>query len=265
VVAFIFTFQIIGWRVGLWRAICVPIVGVLAGLCMAFLFRREEAVRRAEAHAAAPRLAVTHQPMGRVWLLLGALLASVVFGAWEMPWQPKVAGMAVVALLVAAIAARLYHRDELKAWGGETWGLVKLVVPVLVPMLLIIGGAAAYIDIKDVYHWVGPVPEDAGFWAHMKPILIADVFGALMYFPILSEVAFTKAFLKSGMDVGPALAVLLTGAGLSLPGLFIISRAIGWGKSLAYEGIVVVIVALVCYLFSSEIGEYICECMMLGK
>jgi hypothetical protein len=64
------------------------------------------------------------------------------------------------------------------------------------------------------------------------------------------------------MDVGPALALLLTGAGLSLPGLFIIAKAVGWKKSLVYEGIVVTLTLAFAWLFSSEIGKYICSCMM---
>jgi uncharacterized protein len=266
VVAFIFTFQVIGWRVGLWRSLAVPIVGIGAGLLMSLLFRREERRRHEEhlaAHAAA-RLA----PVGnltRVWVLLALLLGTVVLGAWDMPWAPKLIGMGVLALLIAALARHQYDRDELGAWGAETWGLVRLVIPILLPMVLIIGAVAAYIDIKLVYRLVGPVSEGAGFLAHMRPILLADAFSQLMYFPILSEVAFTKAFLKLGMEVGPALAVLLGGPGLSLPGALLIARSIGWRKAVAYQVITFVLIALVAYAFQSGIGEYICACMMGTK
>ena len=138
---------------------------------------------------------------------------------------------------------------------------VKLVVPVLLPAVLIIGAIAAFIDVKLVYRLVGTVPENAGIWDQLRPIAIAAVSTKLMYFPILTEVAFTKAFLKLGMGVGPALAILLTGPGTSLPGMILIGRSIGWTKAVAYEALVVLATVAYAGLFAGEIGRYICACM----
>ncbi len=261
VVAMIFTIQVIGWRLGVWRAMGVPVIAILTGIGMAIIFRREDL---ANAEAAAQR--ETAQPVategeGRVWVLFGLLLACVVFGSWEMAGTPKLLGMAALAIVVVAFALRRFEREEVREWLGETWGLVKLVVPVLIPAVLVIGALAAFIDLKLVYGLVGPAPEGSGLWLALRPILIADVFGALMYFPILSEVAFTKAFLKLGMDVGPALALLITGPGLSLPGLFITARAVGLKKALIYELIVIVLTAAFVALFASAVGQYLCACM----
>jgi uncharacterized membrane protein YraQ (UPF0718 family) len=261
VVAMIFTMQVIGWRLGIWRAVGVPLVALGVGLLMSLIFRREVTEQYAQA-ANGPQAAGEEPPESRLWLLFSLLLGLVVFGAWEMAWPPKIVVMLVLVALTAAVAVRRFEKWELRDWGAETWALVKLVIPILIPAVLVIGAVAAFIDVKLVYSLVGPAPEGAGFWAHLKPILVADLFGALMYFPILSEVAFTKAFLKLGMDVGPALAVLLTGAGLSLPGLLIIARAVGWRKALAYQGLVILLTTAVSVLFASQFGKYICDCMM---
>lgn len=265
-VAIIFTYQVIGWRIGLWRMVCVPLVALATGLAMSLLYRKEEAARHAE-HTARAAAAVSAAPEDnrRLGPLFAFLLGMVIFGSLETTWLVKGVGMGVLALGTAVILARWFSREEWRAWGQETWGLVKLVIPVLLPAILIIGAIAAYMDIKIVYRLVGPVPDSAGFLGAVRPIALADVFGALMYFPVLSEVPFTKAFLKLHMNIGPALGLLLTGPGLSLPGLFLIARSIGWKKAVTYEAIVITLTTTAAYLFSTHIGRYICECMMNGK
>lgn len=262
VVAILFTVQVIGWQLGVWRALGVPLIALAAGLLMAALFRRES---RDEEEPPAP-VAGEADPadrMGRVWALFALLLLLVAYGAWEMGRPAKLAGMATITAATLALLAARFDRAEIGRWLGETWGLLKLVIPVLLPAVIIIGIVAAYIDVKLVYRLVGPAPEGGGLWAWLKPIVLADLFGALMYFPILSEVAFTKAFLKLGMDIGPALAVLLTGAGLSLPGLVIVGRVIGWRKTLTYQAVVMVLTTALAAFFASEAGRYICACMLM--
>ena len=68
-----------------------------------------------------------------------------------------------------------------------------------------------------------------------------------MYFPILTEVAFTKGLLLHYFALGPALALLLGGPGLSLPGLLLVSRVAGWKKMLAYWVVMVSLITVVAY------------------
>jgi uncharacterized membrane protein YraQ (UPF0718 family) len=259
VVSIVFTIQVIGWRVGIWRAIGVPLIAIVTGLLMGLIFREPDAVGATATAGEVQRPEIE----GRVVGLLGLLLVMVVYGAWEMAWLPKLVGLGIVVAAVVGLALQLYEGWEVREWLGETFGLLKLVIPVLLPAILVIGGLAAYIDVKLVYRWLGAAPPDSGLWGTIRPVLVGDLFGALMYFPILSEVAFTKAFLTLGMDVGPALAILLTGAGLSLPGLMIIARAVGWVKACTYQLLVIALAAGVALVFNSWIGEYICACMMM--
>jgi uncharacterized membrane protein YraQ (UPF0718 family) len=260
VVAMIFTFQVIGFKIGLWRAILVPIMAVLIGLTMAWLYRKEQKANL-PSEAAVVEAGGAHLER-RLWALFGLLTTSVIFGAWTMPWQAKAAGMVAFAGALVAVLMKLFDADERRQWLAESWTLVKLVVPVLLPSVIIIGLIATYIDVKLVYHLVGTPPEGSGFWGVLRPILLGDVFGEVMYFPLLSEVAFTKAFLKLGMTVGPALAILLAGPGTSLPGAIIVGRAIGWKKALVFELLCMLFTAIFCLIFVGEIGQYICACMM---
>ncbi|MBU0607439.1 MAG: permease, partial [Armatimonadetes bacterium] len=273
IVAMVFTFQIIGWRLGVWRAIGVPIIAVIVGLLMTLMFHREARALR-DAQAGAP---VTDGHMeGRLWLLFALLLAMVLFGSWQSdvvfpppgsehppaPWWPLALGLGLLTAALVALMQRSFTTDERQAFFAESWGLVKLVVPILLPAVLVIGAIATFIDVKLVYHLVGQAPEGSGLWGLFRPILFGSAFGELMYFPILTEVAFTKAFLKLGMDVGPALALLIAGPGSSFPGFIIVARAIGWKKAALYEVVVIIVTALYAAVFASKIGSYICSCMM---
>lgn len=261
VVAAIFTFQIIGVKLGIWRLLGVPLIAIAVGYTMTLLFRKEARAMHAAPEAMA---AVAHQEdhHGRLWALFGLLLAAVLFGSFEMPWAYKVPGMLVLTLGFAGLLGRHFEHSERQQLGHETWAMIKLVVPILLPAVIAIGALAAFIDVKLVYHWVGTPADSAGWWGQLRPILLGVGFGELMYFPILTEVAFTKAFLKLGMGVGPALAILITGPGSSLPGAVIIARAIGWKKAFVFEGLAIALTAAYAWLFASKIGEYICACMM---
>ena len=274
VVAAIFTFQVIGWRLGVWRVVGVPLIAIVIGLLMTLIFRREARELKA-AQAATPEL--DDGMSRRLWALFALLLAMVIFGSWQSDrvfpppgseqqaasWLPLFVGLVVLAAAVVVLMVRSFAADERRAFLSESWALVKLVVPVLLPAVLVIGAIATFIDVKLVYHLVGQAPAGSGWWGSLRPILLGSAFGELMYFPILTEVAFTKAFLKLGMDVGPALALLIAGPGSSLPGFIIIARAIGWKKAAVYEVLVIVVTAAYAALFASQIGSYICSCMML--
>jgi uncharacterized membrane protein YraQ (UPF0718 family) len=273
IVALVFTFQVIDWRLGLWRAIGVPVIAVIIGLLMALMFHRETRALR-EAQAALP---TTDERMeGRLWLLFAILLAMVVFGSWQSDtvfpppgserepgaWWPLATGLALMTVALVALLRQSFAADERAAFVSESWGLVKLVVPVLLPAVLIIGAIATLVDVKLVLQLVGQPPEGSGLWGFFRPILLGSAFGELMYFPILTEVAFTKAFLKLQMGMGPALALLIAGPGSSFPGFIIIARAIGWKKAALYEVVVIVVTALYAAVFASEVGTYLCRCMM---
>lgn len=272
VIAMIFTFQVIGTQLGLWRAIGVPLIAIVVGLIMAALFRRDAAATAAATGGVAVH-ADSERRRARLWLLFGLLLATVIYGAWDGLWRTTsegtilgatwwLAGMLPLVGVTALVLVLGFERAEVLELLRETWANIRLVVPVLLPAVLVIGALAAFIDVKLVYRWVGSAPDSAGLWGTIRPILVGTLFGELMYFPILTEVAFTKAFLKLGMGVGPALAVLLTGPGTSLPGAVIVARAIGWKKALAFELVAMTVTAAYAVVFATEIGEYICACMM---
>ncbi len=259
VVSAIFVIQVVGVGAGVWRLVSVPLIAILVGIAMALLFRRQEAIRQ-EQLVAVEALAGAHASW-RAWPLFILLLLLVAYGAWDMDWTPKIVGMLLICLPTAIFFILKFDFEEFKEWMWEVWGLLKLVVPVLVPALLLIAFVSSQVSIVWVDRWLSADPGDT--WGMIRITTLADVFGALMYFPILSEVAFVKAFLLNGMSIGPGMAILLTGAGLSLPGVIILAREIGWKKIIIYQLLIILFTTLSALLFVSEIGQYICACMQL--
>ncbi|MGQ9471696.1 MAG: permease [Candidatus Aminicenantales bacterium] len=65
-------------------------------------------------------------------------------------------------------------------------------------------------------------------------LFLATLIGAVSSFATMTEAPFVDTLLKLGMGKGPALALLLTGPGMSLPSMLAISRVFGLRKAAAY-------------------------------
>jgi len=262
VLSFIMVFKIVGWRMGVWRVGGVFVISLCVGVISSWVYRREEKERaetfgaQAVAMTDGGVMAMDRGEMKRGLAVLVMLMALVVLGSFSIPWQIQVPAMVVLMAIIVLAAVKLTSMDHVREWGSETWSLLKTVMPILIPAVLVIAAVANYIDVKLVYHLVGKNT--------LPGIAFGSVFGGVMYFPILSEIAFTKAFLKLGMATGPALAILLTGPGLSLPGTIVLARVIGWKKAGVYWGIVVVLATLVSIVFTWQMGQYMCPCVTLG-
>jgi hypothetical protein len=275
----VFTYQVIGLRLALWRFFSVPVIAVAVGLIMALLFRREEKARQAEAHNN-PGVALVAPPPGhaaRGGVLFGLLILVLVVGASLAALKPfekgahqylLLAGVILALLALAGLALRWFGREETLEWGRQTYLLVRMIVPIFVVSVIVIAIVVNHIPL----HWIMVTAAERGRFAfghpegnRLLPVFAASVFGTLMYFPMLTEVAFTKALLIKSFAVGPALALLLGGPGLSLPGLLLVCRVAGWKKMVVYWIVMVILVTGVAYFFGSYFGQYLCSCQLQRK
>ena len=252
VLSLIWVIRVIGWRIGIWRAVAVPVLAIVVGLLMSWLFARAEKARAAEELYYGDE---KERAPGPLVALVGLLLGLVTVGGMNNLTVPCRSGAsALLAVGLVLLLRCCFTRAEVREWLTETWRLVKLVLPILIPAVLLIGLIARYVPIKWIYDLVGQNSP--------LSVLGASLFGALMYFPILSEVPFVKTFLRLGMHVGPALAVLLLAPGLSLPGMIIMRKVLGNRRLSAYVGLLVLLVALTSWLFGLYLGDYVCPCML---
>jgi hypothetical protein len=249
VLAIVLTAKVLGWELGLARAIGAVIFAVLAGLIMAFIYRKGDANRTA-GQIYLPDENGKERKLWQNGLYMLTMVLILVFAAFAKPsaddaaiWQAIFAAKwyVTVALLIVlgVMLKRWFVKEELSAWVQSTWGFAKLIVPLLLIGVLVAGfllgrpGHEALIPESIIASLVG----GNSLWAN----LFASVSGALMYFATLTEVPILQGLIGAGMGKGPALALLLAGPALSLPSMLTLTGIMGVKKTLTYCAIVVVL------------------------
>ena len=235
VMAIVYSARLLGWDIGLARAIGAVSFAVIIGLAMAYLFRREEKEKgdgRFETLEGADQGKPWWQELSYFAVLVGILLAASA-KEWII--------LAVLFAVLVIIMWRWFTLEEFKLWMKETWRFFVMIVPWLIGGVFIAGILKALIPEAWITAAVGGNTILGNF--------VASLFGALMYFATLTEVPIVKAFLDMGMGKGPALALLLAGPALSLPSMLALGKIMGWKKTLAYCLLVVIMATITGYIF----------------
>ena len=246
VLAIVLTARVLGWELGLARAVGAVLFSIAIGLAMQAIFRDET-----DATAPVPNagLLEDERPTWRTVLWLVAMIGILVFANWGRPQTDQGlwatihatrwwwAGLFGVALVFAL--SRGFSRDELGDWVGESWGFAKQILPLLLIGVLVAGLLLGRPDggqglIPDA--WVARSVGGEGLF----PTFFASIAGAFMYFATLTEIPILDGLLRSGMGNGPALALLLAGPALSLPNMLVIRSVMGTKKTITYVALVVV-------------------------
>lgn len=235
VLAIVYTARILGYDLGLARAIGAIIFAAGIGLIMALIYYKEEAAKSSAAFDA-----LTIDPDAKKWwqqIIFFAVLVGILVFAASRNWIAT--GILLAALLI--VLWRWFKRDELGMWMKETLRFVRLIIPWLLGGVFVAGIITTFVPQDVVTDWVGDNSLFANF--------IASFLGALMYFATLTEVPIISAFMDLGMDKGPTLALLLAGPALSLPNMLVIRSIMGTKKTLTYVGLVVVMATITGYIF----------------
>jgi hypothetical protein len=82
----------------------------------------------------------------------------------------------------------------------------------------------------------------------LRQSFIATLFGSTVYMATLTEGPFVHTLMSLGMGKGAALALLLTGPGLSLPNWIAIGKVFGTKKSIVYVGTIIILGTLVGWI-----------------
>lgn len=235
VLAIVYTARILGFDLGLARAIGAIIFAAGIGQIMALIYHKEEVAKSSAAFDA-----LTADPDVKKWwqqiIFFAALVGILIFAA-SKNWI--VTGILLVVLLL--ILWSWFKRDEIGIWMKETLRFVRLIVPWLLGGVFVAGIITTFVPQEVVTAWVGGKSLFANF--------IASFIGALMYFATLTEVPIISAFMDLGMGKGPTLALLLAGPALSLPNMLVIRNIMGTKKTLTYIGLVVIMATVTGYIF----------------
>lgn len=248
VLAITMTAKILGWQLGLARAIGAVIFAIVTGLLMALIFRKDDAARTT-GQIYVPETDGKERTLLQDSLYILTMVLILVFAAFASPdadatglWPAIFAAKwyitAVLLIMLGIMLKAWFTKDECKSWVESTWGFVKQISPLLAGGVLVAGfmlgrpGHPALIPEQYIQSLLGGNSFSAN--------LIASVAGALMYFATLTEVPILQGLIGSGMGQGPALALLLAGPALSLPNMLVIGSVMGVKKTAVFCSIIVV-------------------------
>jgi hypothetical protein len=257
VLAIILTARILGWQMGVARALGAVIFAIVIGLLMAWLCRKEEEERMQDCLDKDDAEEEKRSPAQNL-LFFATLVLVLIFAAWGHPVEAKGFWYAVylvkwyvVAILLAIlgyILVRWFDREERVDWVDTTWEFTKQILPLLFAGVLVAGllmgrpeSDAGLIPARYIETLVGGNSLQAN--------LIASVVGAFMYFATLTEVPILQGLLGAGMGNGPALALLLAGPALSLPNMLVIRSVLGIRKTLLFIALVIIMATISGLIF----------------
>jgi uncharacterized membrane protein YraQ (UPF0718 family) len=249
VLAIVLTARILGWQLGLARAIGAVFFAILTGLLMAFFFRKDDAARTAGQiylpDEERKGRTLTQEALFMVTLVLILIFAAFAkpaqgsTGLWPAIFSAKWYITAGLLIILGFMLKGWFVKDERVTWVQSTWGFMKQIFPLLGAGVLVAGfmlgrpGHPALIP----EHYIQSLVGGNSLWAN----LFASVSGALMYFATLTEVPILQGLIGAGMGKGPALSLLLAGPALSLPNMLVIGGVMGVKKTAVFCVIIVIL------------------------
>ena len=262
VLAIVLTARILGWQLGLARALGAVLFAVLTGLLMAFFFRKDDATRTA-GQIYLPDAEERGRTLTQDALFMLTMVLILVFAAFAKPvegdsglWSSIFAAKwyitAALLIVLAFILKGWFRGDERLTWVQATWGFMKQIFPLLAGGVLVAGfllGRPGH-DALIPEHYIQSLVGGNSLWAN----LFASVSGALMYFATLTEVPILQGLIGAGMGKGPALSLLLAGPALSLPSMIVLVGIMGARKTIVYCSIIVILSTIAGMIFGSIVG-----------
>lgn len=249
VLAIILTARVLGFELGLARAIGAIIFSVVIGLSMHFIFRKDEKKKNINAknNFAKGKAEQEERPLWKTIFYFATMIGILIFANWGKDesiriWQAiynfKWFITGILLIILSWMLVKWFNKKERVQWVSSSWGFAHQILPLLLGGVLVAGfllgrpGSEALIPKI----WIENLVGGNSLWSN----LFASAVGALMYFATLTEIPILQGLLGEGMGKGPALALLLAGPALSLPNMLVIRSILGTKKTLVFISLVII-------------------------
>lgn len=238
ILALIYTGAIIGYDMALARIIVAFLMSIVVGLVMTWIFIKEERERMKESAAVSEanpdneKVSIIKKKDIVLLILIVVTLLAPNYLVVKGPYWKKVVVFSIFLAITLLYAFWVKTKEEIMKWMKETWWFVRIIFPLLLLGVFIVGIIGGILKKEWIEGWLGGNGVFASFFA--------TILGAFSYFATLTEAPFVHTLMKLGMGKGPALALLLTGPGASLPNFLAVARIFGAKKAIIY-GIIIVI------------------------
>ena len=235
ILALVYTGSIIGADMVFARLVSALLMSFVVGFVMTGAFYRED--RNRVANIAMDRKPLISRKDLILLLLLVVWLLAPNYAVAQGPYWQKVAVWAAGLAVVTVYTLKAFDRARIRAWLRESWWFVRIIFPFLLLGVFVVGIIGAVIPKEWIETWLGG--------AGLRQSFLATMIGAVTYFATMTEAPFVDTLMNLGMGKGPALALLLTGPGISLPNWLAIGKVFGVKKALVYVPTIIVLGTLV--------------------
>ena len=259
VLAIILTARVLGWQLGLARAIGAIVFAIIIGILMAIIFRKDDKERLKGDLVMGTSEDDKRSGLQNI-IYFVTLVLILIFAAWAKPSNNSGFWMFIynikwpititLLIILAVILKRWFDKNELTDWVDSTWDFAQQILPLLFAGVLIAGflmgrpgSEAGIIPASWISTFVGGNSILANF--------TASILGAFMYFATLTEIPILQGLMGLGMGKGPALALLLAGPALSLPNMLVIRSVLGTKKTLVFVSLVVVMATFSGFVYGT--------------
>lgn len=261
VLAIILTARVLGWELGVARAVGAVAFAIIIGLIMALLYGKEDEKKEGLDFDG------FEEEEGRTgWqnlLYFANLVFILIFAAWAKPQSSEGFWYAiyqihwpitfVLLVILAYMLIRWFTKDELGQWVDSTWDFAKKILPLLFAGVLVAGFLMGRPNTSGGIipaEWISSLVGGNSLGAN----LFASIIGAFMYFATLTEIPIIQGLMGAGMGEGPVLALLLAGPALSLPSMLVIRSVIGTKKTVTYVSLVIIMATISGMIFGTIVG-----------
>ncbi len=242
VLALTYTGSILGLEMVVARVLAALFMAFAVGLVMSYAFGKERG-GIAEVESIKGEIIAKRELILLLLIVLSLLLPNYLVQGG--PYFYKVLVWLILTSVVFAYAIKTLERQRIKDWLRETWWFVKMIFPLLLAGVFIVGVIGRVLPEEWIRNWLGGNGILACF--------LATMIGAITYFATMTEAPFVDTLMKLGMGKGPALALLLTGPGLSLPNWVAIARVFGVEKAVVYVVTIITLGTLTGWFFGNFI------------
>ena len=256
VLAIILTARILGFELGIARAVGAVVFSVIIGVLMAAIYKDKK--KDSDDFNLSDETQAKTRSLVQNGIYFFILILILIFAAWAKPKDPvglwnTIYGIkwyitAVMLITLFVMLFKWFKKEERQEWVLSTWIFAKQILPLLFAGVLVAGFLLGRPNTD-----LGIIPSNVvaklvggnTIWANF----FAAISGAFMYFATLTELPILQGLIGSGMGKGPALALLLAGPAVSLPSMLVIRSVIGNKKTLTYILLVVVLSTFVGWIY----------------
>ncbi|MCX8092634.1 MAG: permease [Candidatus Goldbacteria bacterium] len=241
ILALIYTGNLLGAQIIIARVISAISMAFIVGFVMSFIFKSEKREIHNYQMSEETKIIEIKDLILLVLILISLLAPNYLIR--KGLYINKVLVWFIFTVILIIYAVIFMDKEKIKSWLKESWWFVKTIFPLLLAGVFVVGVIGKIIPQEMIQKWLGGNDLFASF--------LATIIGSISYFATMTEAPFVHTLMKMGMGKGPALALLLTGPGLSLPNWFVIARVFGFKKALVYVSVIIILGTFVGFIFGN--------------